>query len=44
MCYSAKVGLGLYNSIAAVLITDLGLLIAGIAIYLVNSAARDCTW
>lgn len=38
---SAKVGLGLYNSVAAALITEFGLLIAGIAIYLSTTRAKD---
>ena len=40
---SPKVGLGLYNSIAAALITDFGLLAAGIAVYLTSTRARDRT-
>lgn len=40
---SPKVGLGLYNSVPAALITDFGLLIAGIAIYLVSTKANDRT-
>jgi ABC-type Fe3+ transport system permease subunit len=37
------VGLGLYNSVAVALITECGLLIAGIVIYLVSTKARDRT-
>lgn len=40
---SPKVGLGLYNSVPAALITEFGLLIAGIAIYLATTKARDRT-
>ena len=40
---SLKVGLGLYNSVAAALITDLGLLVGGIVIYLVSTKAQDRT-
>ena len=40
---SSKVGLGLYNSVAAALITDLGLLLAGITIYLVTTQPKDRT-
>lgn len=40
---SPKVGLGLYNSVTAALITDLGLLVAGIVIYLVSTRAKDRT-
>jgi hypothetical protein len=40
---SPKVGLGLYNSVAAALITDLGLFVAGIAVYLVSTKAQDRT-
>jgi len=40
---SPKVGLGLYNSVAAALITDFGLLAAGIAVYLATTRARDRT-
>jgi hypothetical protein len=40
---SPKVGLGLYNSVAAALITDLGLLLAGIVVYLVSTRPRDRT-
>lgn len=40
---SPKVGLGLYNSVAAALITDLGLLAAGIAVYLVTTRPKDRT-
>jgi hypothetical protein len=40
---SPKVGLGLYNSLDAALITDFGLLAAGIAIYLVTTRASDRT-
>ena len=38
---SPKVGLGLYNSIPAALITEFGLFIAGIVIYLRTSRAKD---
>lgn len=38
---SPKVGLGLYNSVAAALITDLGLLVGGIVVYLVGTKAKD---
>lgn len=34
-------GLGLYNSVAAALITDLGLLVGGIVVYLVGTKAKD---
>lgn len=40
---SPKVGLGLYNSVPAALITEFGLFIAGIVIYLVSTRARDRT-
>jgi hypothetical protein len=40
---SQRVGLGLYNSLTAALITDFGLLAAGIAVYLVTTRARDRT-
>ena len=40
---SPKVGLGLYNSVAAALITDLGLLVAGIVVYLVSTRPKDRT-
>ena len=40
---SPKVGLGLYNSAAAALITDFGLLFAGIAVYLVTTRPLDRT-
>jgi hypothetical protein len=40
---SPRVGLGLYNSVAAALITDLGLLVAGIAVYLVTTRPKDRT-
>ncbi|NIV39003.1 MAG: hypothetical protein GWN58_59155, partial [Anaerolineae bacterium] len=40
---SPKVGLGLYNSVAAALITDFGLLVAGIAVYLVTTRPLDRT-
>jgi uncharacterized membrane protein YhaH (DUF805 family) len=40
---SPKVGLGLYNSVAAALITDLGLLAGGIAIYSTRTRAGDRT-
>jgi len=38
---SPKVGLGLYNSVPAALITEFGLFIAGIVIYLVTTSAKD---
>lgn len=38
---SLKVGLGLYNSVAAALITDFGLLAVGSAIYLGTTRPRD---
>ena len=40
---SPNVGLGLYNSVLAALVTEFGLLIAGIVIYLVSTRARDRT-
>ena len=40
---SPRVGLGLYNSLAAALITDFGLLAAGIAVYLTTTRAIDRT-
>ena len=40
---SPKVGLGLYNSIAAALITDFGLLIGGSVVYLLSTRAQDRT-
>lgn len=40
---SPKVGLGLYNSVPAALITDFGLLIGGIVVYLVSTRAKDRT-
>ncbi len=40
---SPKVGLGLYNSVAAALITDLGLFVGGIVVYLLSTKARDRT-
>lgn len=40
---SPKVGLGLYNSVPAALITEFGLFFAGIVIYLVTTRARDRT-
>ena len=40
---SPKVGLGLYNSVAAALITDLGLFVGGIVVYLVSTKAQDRT-
>ena len=40
---SPKVGLGLYNSIAAAVITDFGLLIGGSVIYLVSTRAKNRT-
>ena len=38
---SLKVGLGLYNSVPAALITEFGLFAAGIAIYLLTTRPRD---
>ncbi len=40
---SPKVGLGLYNSMAAALITEFGMLGAGIVIYLLGTKAKDRT-
>jgi hypothetical protein len=40
---SPKVGLGLYNSIVAALVTDFGLFIGGIVVYLVSTRAQDRT-
>jgi hypothetical protein len=40
---SPKVGLGLYNSVAAALITDLGMFAGGIVVYLVSTRAKDRT-
>jgi hypothetical protein len=40
---SPKVGLGLYNSVAAALVTDIGLLVGGIVVYLVGTRAKDRT-
>jgi hypothetical protein len=40
---SPKVGLGLYNSVPAALITEFGLFIAGIVIYLMTTKAKDRT-
>ena len=40
---SPKVGLGLYNSVVAALITEFGLFIGGIAVYLVTTTAQDRT-
>ena len=40
---SPKVGLGLYNSVAAALITDLGLFVGGIVVSLVSTKAQDRT-
>jgi hypothetical protein len=40
---SPKVGLGLYNSVAAALITDFGLLFAGVAVYLGTTRPQDRT-
>ena len=40
---SPKVGLGLYNSVAAALVTDIGLLVEGIVVYLVSTRAKDRT-
>ena len=38
---SPKVGLGLYNSVVAALITELGLFVGGIVVYLVSTRALD---
>jgi hypothetical protein len=40
---SPKVGLGLYNNLAAALPTELGLFAAGIAFYLLKTKAKDRT-
>jgi hypothetical protein len=40
---SPKVGLGLYNSVPAALITEFGLFIAGVAFYLARTRASDRT-
>jgi hypothetical protein len=40
---SPKVGLGLYNSVAAALVTDIGLFVGGIVVYLVSTRANDRT-
>lgn len=40
---SPKVGLGLYNSVAAALVTDIGLLVGGIVVYLTSTRAKDRT-
>ena len=40
---SLKVGLGLYNLVAAALVTDIGLLVGGIVVYLVSTRAKDRT-
>jgi len=40
---SPKVGLGLYNSVAAALITDFGMFAGGIVVYLVSTKAKDRT-
>jgi hypothetical protein len=40
---SPKVGPGLYDSVAAILVTDIGLLVGGIVVYLVSTRAKDCT-
>jgi hypothetical protein len=40
---SLKVGLGLYNSVVAALITELGLLAAGIFVYMKMTKAKDRT-
>lgn len=40
---SPKVGLGLYNSVAAALLTDLGLLAGGTVLYLMSTRAKDRT-
>jgi len=38
---SPKVGLGLYNSLPAALVTEFGIFIAGILVYLLRTRARD---
>jgi hypothetical protein len=38
---SPKVGLGLYTSVAAALVTDLGLLAGGIVLYMTGTKAKD---
>ena len=38
---STKVGLGLYNSLPAALVTEFGIFIAGIIVYLLRTRARD---
>ena len=38
---SPKVGLGLYNSLPAALVTEFGIFIAGIIVYLLRTRARD---
>jgi hypothetical protein len=40
---SPKVGLGLYNRVAAAIPVELGLFAAGIAVYLVMTRAKDRT-
>ena len=40
---SPKVGLGLYNSVAAALVTDFGMFAGGIVVYLVSTRAKDRT-
>ena len=40
---SPKVGLGLYNSVPAALITEVGLFIAGVAFYLARTRPKDPT-
>lgn len=40
---SPKVGLGLYNSVAAAFLTDLGLFAGGIALYLIRTRSKDRT-
>ena len=40
---STKIGLGLYNSIIAAAITEIGLLVAGLIIYLKKTESTDRT-
>ena len=40
---SPKVGLGLYNSLPAAVVTEFGIFIAGIVVYLLRTRARDRT-
>jgi hypothetical protein len=40
---SPKVGLGLYNSVVAALITDFGVFFGGIAVYLLSTRPKDRT-